>query len=96
VETIQVARAEGVVTVTLDRPAKKNAVNDVMWRELLAAFTEVAASAGDRVLVLTGAGGACCSGADLSPAGAAEWPSASTAWPSPPSPRSTGWRPAPA
>jgi 2-(1,2-epoxy-1,2-dihydrophenyl)acetyl-CoA isomerase len=72
VETIQVARAEGVVTVTLDRPAKKNAVNDVMWRELLAAFTEVADSAGDRVLVLTGAGGAFCSGADLSPAGAAE------------------------
>lgn len=71
-ETIQVARAGGVVTVTLDRPEKKNAINDVMWRELLAAFTEVADSADDRVLVLTGAGGAFCSGADLSPAGAAE------------------------
>jgi enoyl-CoA hydratase/carnithine racemase len=71
VETLQVARDGGVVTVTLDRPAKKNAVNDVMWRELLAAFTEVADSSEDRVLVITGAGGAFCSGADLS-AGASE------------------------
>jgi enoyl-CoA hydratase/carnithine racemase len=72
VETLQVARNEGVVTVTLDRPAKKNAVNDVMWRELLAAFTEVADSSEDRVLVVTGAGGAFCSGADLSGGGASE------------------------
>jgi 2-(1,2-epoxy-1,2-dihydrophenyl)acetyl-CoA isomerase len=72
VETIQVARSEGVVTVTLDRPAKKNAVNDVMWRELLAAFTEVADSSDDRVLVITGAGDAFCSGADLSNAGATD------------------------
>jgi enoyl-CoA hydratase/carnithine racemase len=43
VETVQVARADGVVTVTLDRPERKNAVNDAMWRELLATFTEVAA-----------------------------------------------------
>ncbi len=71
-ETLQVARSEGVVTVTLDRPTKRNAVNDVMWRELLAAFTEVADSSEDRVLVITGAGGAFCSGADLSGAGASE------------------------
>ncbi len=71
-ETLQVARSEGVVTVTLDRPAKKNAVNDVMWRELLAAFTEVADSPQDRVLVITGAGGAFCSGADISGARASE------------------------
>jgi enoyl-CoA hydratase/carnithine racemase len=69
VETLQVARDGGVVTVTLDRPAKKNAVNDVMWRELLATFTEVADSSDDRVLVITGAGGAFCSGADLSAGG---------------------------
>ena len=60
------SRADGVVTVTLDRPARKNAVNDVMWRELLDVFTEVAQSTDDRVLVVTGAGGAFCSGADLS------------------------------
>ena len=66
------ARSEGVVTLTLDRPAKKNAVNDVMWRELLAVFTEVADSSEDRVLVVTGAGGAFCSGADLSSGGTSE------------------------
>jgi 2-(1,2-epoxy-1,2-dihydrophenyl)acetyl-CoA isomerase len=68
-ETLQVDRSDGVVTVTLDRPARKNAVNDVMWRELLAVFTGVADSAADRVLVITGAGGAFCSGADLSAGG---------------------------
>jgi enoyl-CoA hydratase/carnithine racemase len=71
-ETLRVARADGVVTVTLDRPERKNAVNDVMWRELLAAFTEAAESPNDRVLVITGAGGAFCSGADISNPGASE------------------------
>jgi enoyl-CoA hydratase/carnithine racemase len=70
VETIDVDRRDGVVTVTLNRPAKKNAVNGVMWDELLATFRDVAASAGDRVLVLTGAAGEFCSGADLTGGGA--------------------------
>jgi enoyl-CoA hydratase/carnithine racemase len=66
-DTLQVERsAEGVVTVTLDRPAKKNAINAVMFRELLEAFAEVRDSPTDRVLVVTGSGGAFCSGADLS------------------------------
>jgi enoyl-CoA hydratase/carnithine racemase len=38
----------------------------VMWSELLTVFEEVASSVDDRVLVITGAGGAFCSGADLS------------------------------
>jgi 2-(1,2-epoxy-1,2-dihydrophenyl)acetyl-CoA isomerase len=37
-----------------------------MWDELLAVFTEVGDAESDRVLVITGAGGAFCSGADLS------------------------------
>ena len=65
-ETLQLTRAEGVATITLDRPAKKNAMNDVMWVELLEAFDEVNRTDADRVLVITGAGGAFCSGADLS------------------------------
>jgi enoyl-CoA hydratase/carnithine racemase len=65
-ETLLVDRTDdGVVTVTLNRPDKKNAANDVMWDELLAVFTEVGERAGDRVLVVTGAGDAFCSGADL-------------------------------
>jgi 2-(1,2-epoxy-1,2-dihydrophenyl)acetyl-CoA isomerase len=69
VETIDVARASGVVTVTLNRPAKKNAANTTMWEELLATFTEIVASDQDRVVVLTGAGGDFCAGADLSSGG---------------------------
>jgi enoyl-CoA hydratase/carnithine racemase len=65
-ETLLVERDGGIVTVTLNRPEKKNAANDRMWDELHAVFTEVAESADDRVLVITGAGDAFCSGADLS------------------------------
>jgi 2-(1,2-epoxy-1,2-dihydrophenyl)acetyl-CoA isomerase len=64
-ETIIVARNEGVVTVTMNRPARKNAANGTMWNELLAVFAEVTADRHDRVMILTGAGDAFCSGADL-------------------------------
>ncbi|HEX4217706.1 MAG TPA: enoyl-CoA hydratase [Acidimicrobiales bacterium] len=64
-ETLIVARAEGVVTVTMNRPARKNAANGTMWKELLATFDDVATDRNDRVMVLTGAGDAFCSGADL-------------------------------
>ena len=67
-ETLIVERSEGIVTVTLNRPEKKNAINGVMWDELLATFTDIAARDEDRVVVVTGAGGAFCSGADLSSA----------------------------
>ena len=69
-ETLHVARDHGVVTVTLDRPAKKNAMNDAMWDELLATFRDIAGSADDRVVVITGAAGEFCSGADLTGRGA--------------------------
>jgi enoyl-CoA hydratase/carnithine racemase len=65
-ETILVERSDGVVTVTMNRPEKKNAANTTMWRELLEIFEAVADRPDDRVMVLTGAGGAFCSGADLS------------------------------
>lgn len=64
-ETIVVTRAGGVVTVTLNRPEKKNAVTTRMWDELLETFRAVAQNTDDRVLVLTGAGGSFCAGADL-------------------------------
>ena len=68
-ETLIVERDAGVVTVTMNRPAKKNAANGQMWDELHAVFSEVADTDTDRVLVMTGAGGAFCSGADLSDGG---------------------------
>jgi enoyl-CoA hydratase/carnithine racemase len=64
-ETLLVDRADHIVTVTMNRPEKKNAANNTMWRELLDTFEEIADRPDDRVMVLTGAGGAFCSGADL-------------------------------
>jgi 2-(1,2-epoxy-1,2-dihydrophenyl)acetyl-CoA isomerase len=64
-ETVIVERSGGVVTLTLNRPEKKNAINRLMWRELIEVFDEVADTADDRVLVITGAGDGFCSGADL-------------------------------
>jgi 2-(1,2-epoxy-1,2-dihydrophenyl)acetyl-CoA isomerase len=65
-EALQVERSEdGIVTVTLDQPKRKNAISAVMWRELATAFREIAESTTDRVVVLTGAGDAFCAGADL-------------------------------
>lgn len=64
-ETILVERDAGVVTVTLNRPEKRNAINAQMWLELRDAFREIEANRDDRVLVVTGAGNAFCSGADL-------------------------------
>jgi 2-(1,2-epoxy-1,2-dihydrophenyl)acetyl-CoA isomerase len=64
-DPVLVERDDGVVTVTLNRPQKKNAVDAAMVRALRAVFEDVATSPTDRVLVLTGAGAAFCSGADL-------------------------------
>jgi 2-(1,2-epoxy-1,2-dihydrophenyl)acetyl-CoA isomerase len=64
-ETLIVERQGGVVTVTMNRPERKNAASAVMLLELPAIFEEIEANAEDRVMVLTGAGGAFCSGADL-------------------------------
>ena len=55
-----------MVTITLDRPERKNAINEPMWDELRAVFDEVGRHPTDRVLVITGAGGDFCSGADVS------------------------------
>ena len=69
-ETLLVDRSDdGVVTVTMNRPEKKNAANDTMWDELLEVFTSVGLDDSARVLVLTGAGGAFCSGQDLTSVG---------------------------
>jgi len=67
-ETLIVERSgSGVVSLTMNRPEKKNAIDARMWDELLETFREVGASGDDRVLVITGAGDAFSGGADLSP-----------------------------
>ena len=64
-DTIEVGREAGVVTVPMNRPERKNAINRRMAAELTETFDAVSADPADLVLVLTGAGGAFCSGADL-------------------------------
>jgi enoyl-CoA hydratase len=64
--------AEGVAVVTLNRPAKLNAINRTLLRQLVDALTGLADGPGLRAAVLTGAGRAFCAGIDLHEAGGAE------------------------
>ncbi len=61
---LRVQRDGHITTVTIDRPETKNACTGDMWVALGAIFREVSYS-GARVVVLTGAGGDFCAGADL-------------------------------
>jgi enoyl-CoA hydratase/carnithine racemase len=61
-------RADGVGRLTLNRPAKRNALNMALRGALDQSLAEFAADDGVRVVVLTGAGTAFCAGADLSDA----------------------------
>src|SRR5580692_1663447 len=63
-ETLHLEFAGEIATITLNRPEKRNAISSEMIAEILAAFSEVAASPA-RVLIITGAGKAFCSGMDL-------------------------------
>ena len=70
-ETLQVFRENSVVTVTINQPKKKNAINSAMWDGLTEIFREIASRVDDRVVIVTGAGDDFCSGADLSGRGGA-------------------------
>ena len=65
-ETLQTDLADGVMTVTLDRPDKLNAFDTTMSRELIDFFQRVNAMDEVRAIVVTGAGRAFCAGADIS------------------------------
>jgi 2-(1,2-epoxy-1,2-dihydrophenyl)acetyl-CoA isomerase len=62
-ETIRYELAEGVATITLNRPDRMNALSGPMRRELLHALRRGAGEA--RAMVLTGAGKGFCAGQDL-------------------------------
>ena len=67
-ETISVERDSelpGLVTITLDRPEKLNAISLRMHQELQHACRELADDADARVVILTGSGRAFSAGADL-------------------------------
>jgi len=63
-QTLTLAREEQVALVTLNRPEKRNAISAQMIEELLAALEECEKRTA-RVVILTGAGKAFCSGMDL-------------------------------
>lgn len=58
--------ADGVATVVVSHPAKRNAMTAAMWRALPDLLAGLAADRGVRALVLTGQGGTFCAGADIS------------------------------
>ena len=61
---IRVERDEHVITVTIDRPESRNGCTGEMWVALGQVFRD-ASHSGARTIVLTGAGGNFCTGADL-------------------------------
>ena len=63
--TVQVQRRGAVATIVLDRPDAMNAVNPELGAELLKAVQAAGTDDQVRAVVLTGAGRAFCSGADL-------------------------------
>jgi methylglutaconyl-CoA hydratase len=63
-KTLQLAFDSGIATLTLNRPDKRNAISYELIDDLIRALEEVRSSAA-RVLIVTGAGKAFCSGMDL-------------------------------
>jgi enoyl-CoA hydratase/carnithine racemase len=57
--------ADGVLTITLNRPDRLNAFTRTMMGELIEAFDRADADDGVRAVVVTGAGRGFCAGADL-------------------------------
>lgn len=70
-ETLLYDVADGVLTLTLNRPDKLNAFTQPMGRELIAAFDAADADDAVRAIVVTGAGRGFCAGADLAEGAAA-------------------------
>jgi enoyl-CoA hydratase/carnithine racemase len=63
---ILVTRDGAAVTVALNRPERRNAVNMGMWRELGRIFEELDQDSSCRAVIFTGQGGNFCAGADIS------------------------------
>jgi enoyl-CoA hydratase/carnithine racemase len=64
-EQVELHVEGGIATLRLNRPEKRNAINDAMRAKFIAALERVAADDGVRALVLTGAGKGFCAGGDV-------------------------------
>lgn len=65
VSTFQYEQREGVATITLNRPERLNALTFEVYRELTDTFAALRNEPDARVIVMTGAGRAFCSGGDV-------------------------------
>jgi enoyl-CoA hydratase/carnithine racemase len=68
-EQIRYEVADGVLTITLNRPDRLNAFTETMLNELIAAFDASDADDDIRAVIVTGEGRAFCAGADLAEGG---------------------------
>jgi enoyl-CoA hydratase/carnithine racemase len=68
-EQIRYEVADGVLTITLNRPDRLNAFTETMLNELIAAFDASDADDDVRAVIVTGAGRGFCAGADLAKGG---------------------------
>lgn len=64
-EFLSVEISENIMSITLDRPAKYNAIHHELHRELADIFYDAAIDDSVSVVVLTGSGKAFCAGGDL-------------------------------
>jgi methylglutaconyl-CoA hydratase len=64
-EFIKVTQNQGIRTVALNRPEKRNAFHPGMIKELTKEFKEIAKDKTVRAVILTGEGTSFCSGGDL-------------------------------
>ena len=64
-KTIELVRDAGWATIWLNRPDRRNAMNDLMIDELMAAFTALALDLTVRGVTMRGRGGFFCAGGDL-------------------------------
>lgn len=65
VEGLQVALDDGVLRLTLDRPAQRNAIDDAVMQGLIDAIDAAGRDEAVRAILLTGTGDHFCSGADI-------------------------------
>ncbi len=64
-QSVVVAVDDGVATITLNRPERRNAIGPVMINELLWALSDATLEDAARSIVITGAGKAFCAGGDF-------------------------------
>jgi 2-(1,2-epoxy-1,2-dihydrophenyl)acetyl-CoA isomerase len=64
-ETLKARIEDGVAYLTMNRPERRNALSDEMFRGMASALREAETASDVRCVVLTGAGGAFCSGGDV-------------------------------